>query len=413
MKQLVLSLRKRAAVLWPGHRTVDILLRAGRAIGHFWPRKHRSGLFFFFPFYQVGGAEKIHADIIACVADRKPYLFFTNRSKDGKFKSLFEQSGRVFDLSSLLNHRYAYYVCLGALSSCINRHERAMVFGCNSVFFYHLLPHLRKEVRRLDLIHAFGGDIEHVSLPFVDEIDTRVVYSSRAFSDLKNQYAAQGIDPRLLDRITFIDNQVAIPESCAEKPEQGRLRVIYVGRGAEEKCVHLIGRAADQCRRAGVQAEFIFVGDVAGAIEIEHRDSCIFKGEIGQFDELEKIYNEADVLVLTSRSEGFPVVIMEAMAHGVVPVSTDVGGIADHVKDGINGLLIRAEDEAEIVASLVTLVERLAEDRASLLQMSRNAYTYARQHFGLSKFCASYRRLLLDGKPPGEADFLRASNRHD
>jgi glycosyltransferase involved in cell wall biosynthesis len=397
MKQILLSLRKRAAVLWPSRRTVNILTRAGRAIGRSWPRKNSSGLFFFFPFYQVGGAEKIHADIIACVADQKPYLFFTNRSKDQKFKSLFEKSGRVFDLSSLINNRYAYYLYLGALSSFINRHERAVVFGCNSVFFYHLLPHLRKDVRRLDLIHAFGGDIEHVSLPFVHEIDARVVYSSRAFSDLKHQYSSQGIDLKLLNRITFIDNQVAIPETRAEKPERGRLRVIYVGRGAEEKRVHLIGRAADECRRTGVPAEFIFVGDVAGAIEIEHRDACIFKGEIGRFDELEKIYNEADVLVLTSRSEGFPVVIMEAMAHGVVSVSTDVGGIADHLKDGVNGLLIRAEDEAEIVASLVTLVEQLAADRDSLSQMSRNAYDYARQHFGPLKFCEAYRRLILDG----------------
>jgi L-malate glycosyltransferase len=405
MHYLLSSLRKAVNSILPANLKVGVLLNIGKAVGLVSPRKNNPALFFFFPFYQVGGAEKIHTDIVACVADQKPFLFFTNRSKDQKFKSLFEKNGRVFDLSSLINNRYAYYVCLGALAGFINRHPGAVVFGCNSVFFYQLLPRLRKDVRRIDLLHAFGGDIEHVSLPYVHEIDTRVVYSSRAFSDLKAQYASQGADLKLLNRITFIDNQTVIPETYAEKPLNPRLKVIYVGRGTEEKRVHLIGRAADQCRRAGVAAEFIFVGDVSDAVEIQHRDACIFKGEIGEFKELEKIYNEADVLVLTSRSEGFPVVIMEAMAHGVVSVSTNVGGIADHVREGFNGLLIRAEDEAEIVASLVGVVERLSRDRTSLKEMSHNAYEYARQHFAPQRFCASYRRLLLEGKPPAERRF--------
>jgi glycosyltransferase involved in cell wall biosynthesis len=383
-----------------GGRIVNILTRVGEAVGRVWPWKNKSKLFFFFPFYQVGGAEKIHADIVGCVADRRPYLFFTNQPKNRKFKSLFEKHGRVFDISSLVSHRYAYYICLGALTAFINRHDGAVVFGCNSFYFYHLLPHLRTDVRRLDLLHAFGGDIEHVSLPYVHEIDTRVVYSSRAFSDLKAQYAAHAVEPALLDRVRFIDNQVAVPDHYSEKPDNGRLKVMYVGRGAEEKRVHLIGRAAAECRLEGIPAEFIFVGDVAGAIGAEHHESCSFKGEIAEFKELERLYNEAHVLVLTSSREGFPVVIMEAMAHGVVSVSTDVGGISDHVRDGINGLLIGSLDEDEIVAALVARVRQLASDRTALKEMSGRAYEYARQHFTLQRFCAAYRQLILAEEQP-------------
>jgi glycosyltransferase involved in cell wall biosynthesis len=375
--------------------TVKILLLIGQSVGFLLPRRKASSLFFFFPFFQIGGAEKIHADIVACVADRKPLIFFTNPSKDQKFKSLFAAHARTFDLSSLINHRFAHYLCLGALSAFINKHERSVVFGCNSVFFYQLLPHLGKDVRRLDLIHAFGGGIEHVSLPLVHEIDTRVIYSSRVFSELKDQYASHSIEPGLIDRITFIDNQVAVPESYVERHEKGRLKVMYVGRGAEEKRVHLIGRAAYAWRRTGIPAEFIFVGDVHDAIEAEHRDHCILKGEIAESERLAKLYDEADVLVLTSRSEGFPMVIMEAMAHGAVPVSTDVGGISSHVQHGSNGLLIQAESEEEIVASLVASLTRLAEDRQLLNQLSVNAYRSAREHFAPQKFCQAYRRLLL------------------
>lgn len=404
MKNLSGSARSRFKIFLPSKLIVNALLLIGRSVGLLTPRKSGSALFFFFPFYQVGGAEKIHADIVACVAERKPWVFFTNQSKDRKFKSLFATNARLFDLSSLINHRFAHYLCLGALSAFINKHDEPVVFGCNSVFFYQLLPHLRKDVRRLDLIHAFGGGIEHVSLPYVHEIDTRVIYSSRVFSELKDQYASQRIEPGLIDRITFIDNKVAVPESYVEKHETGRLKVMYVGRGSVEKRVHLIGRAAARCRLEGIPAEFIFVGDVADAIGAEHRESCSFKGEIADLNELERLYNEADVLVLTSRSEGFPVVIMEAMAHGVVSVSTDVGGISDHVQDGINGLLIGSLDEDEIVSSLVALVRRLASDREALKEMSSRAYEYARQHFTLPRFCAAYRRLLLTEEQPTEKE---------
>lgn len=375
--------------------TVKILLLVGKAIGSLLPRKAGSPLFFFFPFYQVGGAERIHADILACVADRRPHVFFTNRSKDSKFKSLFEKNAKLRDLSPFVNHRFAHYVCLGALSAFINRHQDAVVFGSNSVFFYQLLPLLKKGVRRIDLVHAFGGGIEHVNLPFVQEIDVRLAYSSKAIFDLKEQYARQAIDPQLTGRIQAIDNQVPIPDEYPRKQERDYLKIIYVGRGTEEKRVHLIGRAASLCRHRAIPVEFVFVGDVKGAVEIEHQDSCIFKGEIADVEVLNRLYTEADVLVLASRYEGFPMTIMEAMAQGTVPVTTDVGGISGHVKHGSNGLLIKAESEEEIVALLTELLSRLADDRKMLKQLSLNAYEYAREHFAPEKFRLSYRRLLL------------------
>jgi glycosyltransferase involved in cell wall biosynthesis len=379
---------------------VKTLTLIGRAIGLLVPRKDGSPLFFFFPYYQVGGAEKVHADIVACAADGRPWVIFTCPSKDQKFKRLFEENARVFDLSAFAHHRYAHYICLGALSAFINRHPRAVVFGSNNVFFYQLLPSLKKEVRRIDMVHAFGGEIEIVSLPYVAEIEARVICSRKTLDDLKDQYASQGVSPHLVSRITFIDNQVTVPDEYPAKQRKARLNVLYVGRGTEEKRVHLIGEAAYRCQQAGIPADFIFVGEVSDSIAAEHREACTFKGEIADSNELNRIYDEADVLVLASRYEGFPMAIMEAMAHGVVPLTTDVGGISLHVKSGANGLLIKNGDEAGVVNSLVENIERLAEDRASLDNMSRSAYHHARAHFAPPRFRRAYRRLLLQETTP-------------
>jgi len=371
----------------------------GQLIGRLLPIRNASGLFFFFPFYQVGGAEKVHADIVSCVSDRRPWVFFTNRSKDAAFKPLFEKSARLFDLSFLTLGSLRYYLYIGALAALINRHEKATVFGCNNVLFYDLLPRLRKDVRRLDLLHAFGGEIEHVSLPVVDSLDTRVIFSSQAFADLKNQYSSEGLPTALLERITFIDNQVAVPDNYPAKQTGNRLRVLYVGRGAPEKRVHLVGRVAALARSSGLEADFILVGDLSSLIEAEDLSACTLKGEISDPAELSALYESADVLLLTSSREGFPLVIMEAMARGVVPISTDVGGISDHVKHEINGLLIGGQSEDKIVEAMVSMIARLNQDRSQLEEMSRRAYRYAREHFTPSRFCKAYRALLLGEEP--------------
>jgi glycosyltransferase involved in cell wall biosynthesis len=77
--------------------------------------------------------------------------------------------------------------------------------------------------------------------------------------------------------------------------------------------------------------------------------------------------DEATVLVLPSRSEGLGRVIIEALCRGRPVVGSRVGGIADLLEDGVNGVLVEPGDTEALAEALVrvlsnrTLVERLAE----------------------------------------------------
>jgi glycosyltransferase involved in cell wall biosynthesis len=62
----------------------------------------------------------------------------------------------------------------------------------------------------------------------------------------------------------------------------------------------------------------------------------------GHSDDVEKIWTEHHALVLPSRFEGMPLVLVEAMLCGRPCIATDVGGNAELIRDGINGFLAKA-----------------------------------------------------------------------
>jgi glycosyltransferase involved in cell wall biosynthesis len=226
-------------------------------------------------------------------------------------------------------------------------------------------------------------------------LNARVVINKRTYEDFEEQYRSVGASRELLNRIVTIENGVAIPASCEKNRTYEELKVLYVGRGSEEKRVHLIGRAASSCYQRGVSVSFTFVGDVLAAIKPEDRPYCVFYPETADTIALGRFYSEADVVVLTSSREGFPLVIMEAMAHGTVPVCTPVGGIPYHIKHGVNGMITIDGAEDSVTGSLVEILEALHNDRVLLEELSKNAREYALRHFDAKRFNNAYRLLLM------------------
>ena len=109
----------------------------------------------------------------------------------------------------------------------------------------------------------------------------------------------------------------------------------------------------------------IIVGDGPQRAELEAqaRDmKCVeFRGALS---DLVPVYQEADVLVLTSDFEGTPNVVMEAMACGLPVVSTAVGGVTEIVRAEETGLLVQAEDESALTKAVLRLVDDASQREA-------------------------------------------------
>lgn len=61
--------------------------------------------------------------------------------------------------------------------------------------------------------------------------------------------------------------------------------------------------------------------------------------------------HSSDALIVTSYTEGFPTVLIEAIALGVPVITTNVGGVEEIVKDGVNGLVVK-NDPADIAEKI-------------------------------------------------------------
>ena len=103
---------------------------------------------------------------------------------------------------------------------------------------------------------------------------------------------------------------------------------------------------------------------------------------------------DLDVVALTSRNEGTPVALIEALAAGRPVVATDVGGVREVVRHGVDGLLAGSGDSAGVARALLTLLS----DAPLRRQMGASGRERVRDRFGrarlLREMAGIYRNVL-------------------
>lgn len=133
-----------------------------------------------------------------------------------------------------------------------------------------------------------------------------------------------------------------------------------VGRLAPEKDQALLIRA--MAPLLDERRQLVIVGDGPERAALEQARSATWRAEfihlIGARSDVAPYLAAFDAFVLSSRTEGLPLVLLEAMATGLPVVSTAVGGIPDLVSSGVNGLLVKPEDERELLRELVLLANQ-------------------------------------------------------
>jgi glycosyltransferase involved in cell wall biosynthesis len=195
--------------------------------------------------------------------------------------------------------------------------------------------------------------------------DAVVALSAAAAGELGRDYGARVA--------AVIPNGVPLPPTAPARrdaPDAGGGVVLFLGRLRTRKAVAVLLVALARVRRQAPGARLVVVGDgeQRRALEAQVRalglaDAVELAGALGRA-EAQHWLARADVLCLPSTYEGFPMVILEAMAAGLPVVATAVAGVPKAVRPGETGLLVEPEDATGLAVALLAVLGDPARARA-------------------------------------------------
>ena len=267
------------------------------------------------------------------------------------------------------------------------------------VEFLYLLYILRK--KRIDLIHAhwslpqgFLGILAGhlLKVPCITTLHGSDVFGlRRPIFRLPNKFAIRHADictansratAKKALQIAACRNLMIIPMGVdlnhfQKTTEVGDLRkklrldgqvILSVGRLIDLKGTDYLIKALPKVLLRFPQTKALIIGSgpqksylLNLAKELHIKDSVVFIGQIPH-SQMAKYYSLADVFVLPSitnkmgETEGFGVVLLEAMACGLPVIGSDTGGIPDIIKDGETGLLFRQKDSPDLANQIIKLL---------------------------------------------------------
>jgi glycosyltransferase involved in cell wall biosynthesis len=175
---------------------------------------------------------------------------------------------------------------------------------------------------------------------------------------------AAALCPELAERITTIPIGVRVPAlRPARTTASDRLRVIYHGILKQaQKRVFDLPRIASAAVDLGVPIELSIVGSGPDEAELRAIARPLVDAGVIRFvgvtapDDMPALLTGHDVYLLASEFEGMPNALIEAMAHGLVPVVSRMpSGIPELVRDGESGFLVPVGDEQAFARALLRL----------------------------------------------------------
>lgn len=161
-------------------------------------------------------------------------------------------------------------------------------------------------------------------------------------------------------RVQVIHNGVEIPEVALEKAKAGRGLVIgSAARFFAVKDLPLMVETAREVAKIQKEIRFELAGEGPMQAELHAlirkyglENRFVLRGFI---DDMAAFYRTLDAYISTSRHEGIPMSVLEAMASGLPVILPRVGGLAEIVTDGQDGFLVEGRDPKDFAARCVLL----------------------------------------------------------
>lgn len=290
-----------------------------------------------------------------------------------------------------------YSVSVSFLKVCISRGALIhvnMALNPRSIIRDTAIIVASKLFRKKVLLHIHGGRyLDRPSNEFYKFFiklafslsDTVVALSSLEVKKINTLYYHN-------EKIKYIYNAVDFDTSKIIIKNNSRPKILFAGRLVSEKGVELF---IDLAKQYSEFCDFYVAGRGSLEDDVKNAHSAgvlNFIGALSQ-DQIREFLISVDIVVLPSRAEGLPMIIVEAMAAGAIPVVSDVGSLSEVVVHGSNGMIIKDYNLESYTLAVKSLL-----DLSNMETMSMMAFQTAVEKFSIDDFheafLSSYREII-------------------
>jgi glycosyltransferase involved in cell wall biosynthesis len=343
------------------------------------------------PFLIVGGAERLISQITKHLASRGFRVIVLTtvpmESSFGDTSAWFaDATAEIFHLPRLLDvNRWETFI-----NYLIEAKNVDVLWQAGSAFVYSILPALRGEHPHLKVVDLLFNTVGHTAANRKHRHDLDLIIVENA--EVERWLLAHGETPsRVVRAESGVDLDLFRP--VTRRSQSQKLRVGFSGRFSTEKSpLTFIDMASLLHAREDI--EFVMTG--AGPLENTVRSRLAradVRGRVqllGVVEDVREHLASLDVLVLPSKLDGRPVVVLEALALGIPVVASAVGALPELVQDGVTGFLCDASDARKFADR----VAALADDRELRTKMGEAARDFAERHLDARAMFKIYEEAL-------------------
>jgi glycosyltransferase involved in cell wall biosynthesis/GT2 family glycosyltransferase len=364
----------------------------------------RPSLLILVPWLQIGGAETVLYQVMSGLQQLfRFYLFTTLPDKNEWHDRFYQLTKNIYHLPNFLPE----YAWEDFLVNFIHTRDIQQVLISHSEFGYSILPKLKESfpnVRTVDLLHNDSdlGFFRH-SVQYDSYLDLHIVVNEL----IKQKLHAMGkVDLAKVYTIYNAIDEEKVFNPALYQPEKVRERwqlppgkkvVTYIGRLSREKQPDHFLRLASKLKHRS-DLFFLLVGDgpLRDIVEAEIKQLGLQEHlrwyKMVSPEQIPEILAGTDLMVLTSEVEGFPMVVLEALAMGVPVISYDVGDVRSVVQSGVNGFIIPPQQHE----LLVQKVSEVLSDESMLEGLRKRArVVLIERGFTLERMIKQYQEVLV------------------
>ena len=183
-------------------------------------------------------------------------------------------------------------------------------------------------------------------------------------------------------KVKVIENGIALPENSSDGSTGEEIRLLCTGRADKQKGFQTAIRAVSEIDDMPLHLDIIGTGPYLEDLKKISRnlgtdERVTFHGRVTD-DELNLAYSSADIyLIPTTRYEGLPLALLEAMSHGIPTISSEIGGNSDVITHNHDGIFIRPGNLPELISA----IRKLGNDHQERRRISKAARATTERRF--------------------------------